>query len=294
MSAGVQGSPRVALVTGGTDGIGRATAKRLLQEGWEVVITARSAAKAEATVAELQSATGSALCSYLIADLSLMKEVKGAAAAFRERHHRLDLLLLNANAISQERALTPEGFESNMAIGYFGRVLLLWGLEEVLSTTPGAQVLSVVGLNLDRLDFDDPTLSKGFSSMKALGKWQWAMQVLTREHNLRGKTPMNTFMPGLVKTKILANEPQPMRAIVKLANLVMGIPVEKSAREVVSVVNEITRSVGPLAPGGGPHAGHKDAYFARTKLKPPRDLKSQPGDGEALWAMTERALGPYL
>ena len=104
----------------------------------------------------------------------------------------------------------------------------------------------------------------------------------TREFNRRSTVPMNTFMPGLVKTKILANEPQPMRAIVKLAKVFFGLPVEKSAAEVVQVVDNVARN------------GRRDGYYSRTKLKPPRDLKMMPGDGEKLWALTGQLLRPYV
>lgn len=272
---------RVALVTGGTDGIGKATARRLAADGWEVVLTGRSAARCEAAVAEIQAAVNGAKVSALVGDLSRMGDVKQLAAAFRAAHERLDALVLNANAISQERVITADGFEQNHAIGYFGRALLAWALEDTMKATAGAQVLSVVGLNLDRVDFDDPTMGKRYSAGKALGRWQWAVQVFAREWNRRSPVAMNVFMPGLVRTKILANEPQPMRAVVQLMNLIIGIPVEKSAAEVAAVLDDVARS------------GQRDGYYARAKRKPPRELKTLPGDGERLWEMTGRLLASY-
>lgn len=272
---------RVALITGGTDGIGKATARRLLSDGWDVVITGRNAAKTDATLAELKDATGKASISALVADLSVMEDVRRAATEFLATHQRLDVLLLNANAITERHTLTREGFEANFAIGYLGRVLLLRALEPVLRATERAQVLSVVGLNLARMDFDDPTLSKKFSSMRALGLWQWAMQLYARHHDAQGGVPLNVFMPGLVKTKILANEPQPMRLIVQIANVFMGLAPEKSAAEVAFVLEDVATN------------GRRDAYYARTKLKPRRDLKELPGDTEKLLALTDRLLAPW-
>ena len=272
---------RTALVTGATDGIGKAAALRLLTEGWEVVITGRNPGRCQAVVEELRAAAGSATVSYLAADLSKMAEVQRMAAAFRSQHGRLDALVLNANAITQERVLTPDGFESNFAIGYLGRVLLLWELEGLLKQTPGAQVLTVVGLNLDRLDFADPTQSKGYSSGKALGRWQWAMQVFSRHFKDRSSVPLNIFMPGLVKTKILANEPQPMRLVVQIMNVIMGITPERSASELVGTLRHVTER------------GARDVYFSRGTPKGTRALKDQQGDGERLWAETERWLSPW-
>lgn len=277
-----QESPRrVALVTGGTDGIGKATAQRLLSSGWEVVITGRSAAKCDATVAELRKSANGASVSAIVADLSSMAAVAQAAVQFRQTANRLDLLLLNANSITQEHTLTSDQFESNFAVGYLGRVLLAWALEDLLRKTPSSQVLSVVGLNLLRLDFDDPSSARGFSSMKALGRWQWAMQVFAREWNRRSPVAMNIYMPGLVKTKILANEPQPMRLFVQIANVIMGVPVLRAGQELYTVIEDIRTQ------------NRRDSYYARTQPKPPRALKEQPGDGEKLWALTERLLAPF-
>ncbi len=58
---------RTALITGGTDGIGKATAKRLVADGWEVVIVARDPARSEATVRELHSDPRERIIPVLIA-----------------------------------------------------------------------------------------------------------------------------------------------------------------------------------------------------------------------------------
>ncbi len=154
-------------------------------------------------------------------------------------------------------------------------------LDSVLKATPGAQILTVVGLNVERLDFDDLTMEKQYTSQAALGRWQWAMQVFAGEYNRRTSVPINIYMPGLVKTKILSNEPQPMRTIVKVMNLIIGIPVEKATNNVVSVVGQIASS------------GNKNTAFAWAKQREPLDLKTQPDDADRLWTLTHDLLRPY-
>lgn len=272
---------RVALITGATDGVGKATARSLLRDGWTVVITGRSAAKCEATVRELSNSEADAKVSSLLADLSSMGEVARLATEFCERHPRLDLLILNANSITQTHTLTSEGFEANLAVGDLGRALLTWELEPALARAPAPQVLTVVGLNLERLDFDDPSSREGFSSMRALGRWQWAMQLFAREYNRRSRAAMNTYMPGLVKTKILANEPQPMRLFVQIASRLMGVEVDRAGDELAEVVRALLAEP------------RRDAYFARTKHKGQRALDERPGDGARLVAMTEALLSSW-
>ena len=273
---------RVALITGGTDGIGKATAKRLLDEGWEVAIVGRDPARCAAAVAELGGEAGGRT-SAIVADLSLLAETRRACAEFLAGHGRLDFLFLNANAITQTRVLTSEGFEANLALGYLSRALMAQQLADALTATPGSQVLAVVGLNRSRLDFDDLTMAEGFKGMEALGRWQWAMQVYAREWNARSKVPMNIYMPGIVKTKILDSEPSlVMRTVIKVVYAVKAVSVEQSAGYVVDVLRDVEEH------------HRRDAYYSVRKLKPRRDLGDLPGDQEALWKLTRDLLQPYL
>lgn len=266
-----------ALITGATDGIGRATAAALARQGWEVIVVGRSAERLASTVAELRAIHPAA--SGLRADLSRMGEIAALAAEVRGAHDSLDLLLLNANHITQEHQLTPDGLEQNLAIGFYGRALLAWELEGLLRATPGAGVLGVVGLNLERVDLDATTAP--MSSMRALGRWQWAHQVFTRAWCARVPVPANTYMPGLVRTKILASEPQPMRLFVQIAQRFMGVPVERGGAELAQVVGDLRAE--PAS----------DIYFSRTTRKGLRALGEQPGDVEAVWAHAARVLAPW-
>jgi NAD(P)-dependent dehydrogenase (short-subunit alcohol dehydrogenase family) len=268
----------IALITGSTDGIGKATALKLLKEGWEVVINGRNAGKCEVTLNQLKLQSGSNNVTAFIADLADLSQVKTAAGKFLETHDRLDLLMLNANAIANERRITPDGNEQNFALGYLSRVLLIRKLEKVLENTPDSQILSVIGLDTVPLDFSDPTMERGFTGRKGLGRWQWAMNLFATEYTKTGKVPLNLYMPGLVKTKVLANEPQPMRAFVKIMNIIMGITPEQSADNVHVVINDIV-------------ANHKKgACYSWKKERELPKIKTSPGDGERLLKLTDELL----
>jgi len=88
---------KIALITGATDGIGKAVALKLLAEGWEVVSNGRNANKCRIAINELKEKSGNNNVSSFIADLSNLAEVKNATENFLATYNRLDFLMLNAN-----------------------------------------------------------------------------------------------------------------------------------------------------------------------------------------------------
>ena len=271
---------KTALVTGATDGIGKATAKKLLLEGWKVVILGRNPNKCEATLSELKRISNEV--SAIVCDFSILKDVIKAVDTFLSENTNLHLLLLNANAIANKRIITKEGNEQNFAVGYLSRALMIKRLQDILGKTENAQILSVVGMDFSRINFEDLTMVEEFTGRKGLTRWQWAMNVYTREFNERNPILLNLYMPGLVKTKILANEPQPMRIFVKLLNMIVGISVEKSAENIYSVINEITNN----HKRGTCYAWRKERSFPKVEMKE--------GDQKKLWQVTDKILGPFI
>lgn len=269
---------QIALITGATDGIGKATAAKLLKEGWEVIIVGRNRQKVADTVAGLKAQCSRQSISGITADLSLMADVTNACDEFLKNHTRLDLLLLNANAIANERIITKEGNEQNFAIGYLSRVLMIKKLEKVLEDTHQSQIISVIGLDVSRVDFEDITIEKDFTGRKGLTRWQWAINLFTKAYNQSGIVPMNLYMPGLVRTKILKNEPQPMRLLVQIMNVIMGLTPEKSAENIFKVINEIKTK------------GKRNATYSYSKERKPIKLEVHTGDSEKLITLTEKLL----
>jgi 3-oxoacyl-[acyl-carrier protein] reductase len=85
---------RVALVTGGTRGIGRAIVEVLLDDGAAVVFTGRDAAKVEKAAAELEDRAGKAV--GLVAEMGRGEDVQRIVAETDKRFDRIDLLVNNA------------------------------------------------------------------------------------------------------------------------------------------------------------------------------------------------------
>src|SRR5690348_1672066 len=95
---------KVCLVTGGTGGIGLATASALAARGATVVIAGKDARKGAAAAGQIKSATGNPQVEFMQADLSSQADIRRLAESFRRKYPRLNVLVNNAG-------------------GYFGRRL---------------------------------------------------------------------------------------------------------------------------------------------------------------------------
>jgi NAD(P)-dependent dehydrogenase (short-subunit alcohol dehydrogenase family) len=136
---------RIALVTGGTAGIGFHTALGLARGGERVLVTARDERRGSDAVSTLRRLAGHDAIELLIADASSTRANVGLAESVSNRLPRLDILVNNAGgAAFPERTETSEGFEANLALNFIGPFALTTHLLPFLSRSPSARVINVV------------------------------------------------------------------------------------------------------------------------------------------------------
>ncbi|MGW4244360.1 SDR family NAD(P)-dependent oxidoreductase [Nocardia sp. NPDC004722] len=131
------------VITGATNGIGKAWARDLIRRGADLTIIARDRAKAEAVAAELAAEPGArGKPDVVLADLSVLSDVRHAAAEIHQRLDRIDVLANNAGLTLTRSRTTPEGLDYMMATNHFGPFLLTNLLLDLLTATPGARVIT--------------------------------------------------------------------------------------------------------------------------------------------------------
>jgi NAD(P)-dependent dehydrogenase (short-subunit alcohol dehydrogenase family) len=150
-------SGRVAVVTGGTSGLGLCSAVELARAGAHVVLTARDAGKGEAALAQVRRAAPDASAEVAELDLTRLSSVRDFADRVGERHPRLDLLVNNAGVMATEQARTEDGFELQMGTNHLGHVALAARLLPLLLDVPGSRVVTVssMGHRLGHVDLAD-------------------------------------------------------------------------------------------------------------------------------------------
>ena len=198
---------KVCLVTGATSGIGLAAANALARQGASVVLLSRNTEKCARVAAEMQSATGNQSIGFIAADLSSLAAVRAAAAEFRQRYSRLDLLLNNAGVSPSKRRESVDGFEYTFALNYLGHFLLTNLLLDLLIASAPSRIVSTSSsiYRQAKLDFDDLQLRRRFSAMRAYANSKLAGLLFTVElaRRLADKgVTVNAMAPGLVKTNI--------------------------------------------------------------------------------------------
>jgi NAD(P)-dependent dehydrogenase (short-subunit alcohol dehydrogenase family) len=105
------------LITGGTSGIGKETARELARAGAHVTITARNPAKGAATVAEIARDR----VDYKLLDLADLSSVRTFAKEFTSP---IDVLILNAGVMATPFSLTKDKFEMQMGTNHLGHFAL--------------------------------------------------------------------------------------------------------------------------------------------------------------------------
>jgi retinol dehydrogenase-12 len=135
---------RVALVTGGTGGMGRVITAELARAGAHVVITSRDRERGEGLRREM----GADRVEVLTGDLAARGDLHRLAAEFAARHDALHLLVNNAGAHYRRRWLTVDGVEAHLAVNHLAGFGLTHLLRDRLAAGAPARVVNVVSATM--------------------------------------------------------------------------------------------------------------------------------------------------
>jgi NAD(P)-dependent dehydrogenase (short-subunit alcohol dehydrogenase family) len=227
-----------AVVTGGTDGIGKEVARGLAAAGHSVVLVGRDGNKGTKAAQELAVATGSKHIQFVRADLSLMREVDRLATDLRERLPVLHYLVHSAGVVHGYREITDEGIESNFAINYLSRFKLTLKLLPVLEAAglmcDPARVLTIGGAAQNGvIHFEDVNLTRKFATLRAVFQFCRANDLFTVElaRRLSSSIPIEVYCLkiGVVKTNIRREFPGWMKMVVPLLDALLGQPPQAAA-----------------------------------------------------------------
>ncbi|HZN75325.1 MAG TPA: SDR family oxidoreductase [Micromonosporaceae bacterium] len=205
-------SGKTVLITGGTAGIGKATAVGLARLGARVAITGRHAERAEAAADDIRAASGNPAVDAYGADLSAQAQVRRLAAEVLDAYPRLDVLVNNAGGFWNTRRVTVDGLEHTFALNHLAPFLLTHLLRDRLIATAPARIVTVSSgaQAVGRIDFDDLQGERSYSGQRAYNQSKLANVMFTYElaRRLEGTGVTATVLhPGVVRTAFAAEDP---------------------------------------------------------------------------------------
>ncbi|WP_283134711.1 SDR family NAD(P)-dependent oxidoreductase [Rhizohabitans arisaemae] len=198
--AGIDLSGRLAVVTGGSSGLGLATTRALAGAGAHVLVPARRPTAAQEAVAGIDNVEVEEL------DLADLDSVRSFAERFLASRRHIDLLINNAGIMAAPEARVGPGWESQFAVNHLGHYALVNRLWPAIQAG-GARVVSVSsnGHQLSGIRWDDVHFTRGYDKWQAYGQAKTANALFATHLDALGRTAgVRAFSlhPGTIKTAL--------------------------------------------------------------------------------------------
>ena len=272
-------SSRTIVITGASDGIGAAAAKRLARDGHTIVVVGRSPSKTNAVADEIGA-------DRFVSDFADLSQVRSLATALQERYPRIDVLANNAGGIFGDRTRTVDGFEKTLQVNHLAPFLLTNLLLDTLIGSRATVIAtsSIAARMFSKLDIDDLDDDRDPSAERAYGNAKLDNILFTRElHRRYGEQGLSAvaFHPGTIATGFASDSTSLMRFIYQtpLRHLVLRGP-ETGAEQLVWLAT--------TTPGTDWERGE---YYEKRRIT---KTTMQAYDGmltEALWDASARRTG---
>ena len=274
-------SRRVIVVSGGTDGMGRALALARLGRGDRVVVLGSDPAKGRRVAAEAGRLDAADRFRFVRADLSSVRAVREAIGEITEHYRVVDALCLFANRQNPKRIVTAEGLERTFALYYLSRYLLGHELAPSLRRSPAPVIVNVAGVGMTKgaVHWDDLQLERKYSTIIAQLQAGRANDLLGVAYAAQPDNPARyvLYHPGFTKSGDLSPLPAAARVGIRLAAKVAARSVERSVAPVHGFIEDP-----PSAPLTAVDRGRTLPLTLRTL---------DPADAERLAEETKRLLG---
>jgi NAD(P)-dependent dehydrogenase (short-subunit alcohol dehydrogenase family) len=272
------------LITGGTSGIGYATAKRLAEKDFDVYIIGREEQACRLVVEELRAANPEGMFGYFVCDLLSPGQIMKTAEIILGQLDVLDVLVNNAGGVFASRELNEAGWEKTIALNHMAYFLLTRELLPLLKKADKARIVCVSSHShlSATLDKENIQGDKKYFIMAQYGVSKLLNVLFVKEMARRldgtGIT-INALHPGVVKTRIGEKSNSFFFGTAwKVFSLISGISVEEGAATSVFLAES------PLV------QGISGKYFSRCKETKVNPTAEDEETARWLWTYSENLL----
>ena len=258
---------QTVLVTGGTGGIGQATAIGLAAMGVRVGVTGRDISRTRAAAADIAAASGNPAVDPFPADMSSQAEVRRLAGEVLAAYPRLDVLVNNVGGFWATRRVTTDELEHTFAVNHLAPFLLTSLLLDRLKASAPARIVTVSsGAHATgKMNFDDLLGERRYSGQEAYSQSKLANVMFTYElaRRVEGTGVTATVLhPGVVRTGFAAEDPSPMlKVFLPVIRLLLKTPEKGAATSIYLASSpEIAGVTGKYFAGGKPKTSSPSSY----------------------------------
>ncbi|MBP5841025.1 SDR family NAD(P)-dependent oxidoreductase [Lactiplantibacillus plantarum] len=198
---------KLAVIIGGTSGVGKHTAIDLANQNYHVIIVGSRADKGRQAQADISQATGNQAVQLALADLSTKTGVQQFAHQLAAMTDHIDILLNSIGMMLPERHLSADGYDLNLVLNYLTHFWIIQALLPLLKHSDQARILLIGALpfvinhaKVSLPDFDAPATSK-YNAMTVTAQATAARVLLTlalSERLTATNVTINIFHPGYV------------------------------------------------------------------------------------------------
>ena len=274
---------KTVVITGATSGIGEVAADRLAEHGARIVFIARNPARGEETLKHLRAIAPDAAHAAYYADLSRLSEMKRVAGEIAAAEPKIDVLVNNAGALFNTRAVTEDGLEKTFAVNHMAYFVVTNGLLGSLKAAQGARIVSTASdaHKGATLDFADLQSERGYSGFGTYGRSKLMNILFTRElaRRLQGTgVTANCLHPGFVATRFGDESGGIVGFGVKLAKNFALTP-EQGAQTMIHLASSPDVE------------GVTGKYFHKSKPATPSRPAQSDADAARLWDLSAKIAG---
>jgi retinol dehydrogenase-14 len=264
---------KTVLVTGGTSGIGRATALGLATMGAHLAITGRDRGRAEDAAREIRAASGGQV-DVFVADLSSQSEVRRLADEVLQNLARIDVLVNNVGGYWNSRHVTADGLERTFALNHLASFLLTSLLLDRLKRSAPARVVMVSShlQAMGQINFDDLQAERSYSAARAYNQSKLANVLFTYElaRRLKGTSvTANALHPGVVRTSFGAEDPGVVqRLFTPFMGFFLKTPAQGAATSIhLASAPDLEQTTGRYFDNGKPKRSSERSYDEATAAR---------------------------
>lgn len=272
---------KTMVITGASDGIGAAAARRLSESGHRIAVVGRSAQKTAAVAREIGA-------DHFLADFIELEQVRHLAEELKTAYPRIDVLANNAGGVFGDPTKTVDGFERTFQINHLAPFLLTRLLMDTLVTSQASVIQTSSTLRPAReIDLDDLNHDKNFSPVRAYTAAKLENVLFTaelhRRFSARGISAAS-FYPGNVASSFgTQSESKLMRFITTnpITRRLMLISPDRGADTLVWLAE--------AEPGRDWEPGRY--FYKRKPTKPQNDQALDTELAHQFWDRSEQLLG---